>query len=295
MIEIKTLSIDKVRGNSGLEKLVVDVDQLVSLPNIYYRLEEEVMSDGSTAESVAKLLQSDPDLCARLLRLANSAFFSFPTNIETVERAIGVIGLRQIRELVLATSVIKAFEGLPPELVNMHDFWEHSIAVGVMACSLAKQGGIAKADSFYIPGLLHDIGRLVLYLKFPDLVQQLLQRHETTQASLFSLEQSVLDYSHADIGAKLLQLWRVPEPIWQPIACHHQPENDGETFVAASAIHIADAWVNANMVASDGSCYGLQIRPEALNAVGLEIEDLAQIGGEAREKTKVIARQFLNH
>jgi HD-like signal output (HDOD) protein len=179
MASVVPASTSAVQGTDGLELLVAEIDKLVSLPDIYYRLEETIVDPTSTMEVIANLLRSDPDLCARMLRMANSAFYSFPTRIETIERAVGTIGLRQIRELVLVTAVVKAFEGIPPGTVNMETFWEHSIAVGIMARELGQQARLANADGFYIPGLLHDIGRLVMYLKLPGLMCELLERHET--------------------------------------------------------------------------------------------------------------------
>lgn len=114
MASVYPLEVTSVQGLQGLEMLIEQVDKLVSLPDIYYRLEEAIIDPGSTTDKIAELLRSDPDLCARMLRLANSAFYSFPTLIETIERAVSTIGLRQIRELVLVTSVVKAFEGIPP-------------------------------------------------------------------------------------------------------------------------------------------------------------------------------------
>ena len=123
MASVNPLEINTAQGLHGLETLIMEIDKLVSLPDIYYRLEEALVDPGSTTDRIAELLRSDPDLCARMLRVANSAFYSFPTEIETVDRAISVIGLRQIRDLVLVTSVIKAFEGIPKDLVNMSTFW----------------------------------------------------------------------------------------------------------------------------------------------------------------------------
>lgn len=103
------LDLSEINGQPGLDLLVCEVDKLVSLPDIYYRLESAIESPSSTVDDFAKLLGSDPDLCARLLSLANSAFYSFPATIETIDRAISTIGLRQIRELVLVTTVLKMF------------------------------------------------------------------------------------------------------------------------------------------------------------------------------------------
>jgi putative nucleotidyltransferase with HDIG domain len=295
MASVIPASTSAVQGVGGLELLVVEVDKLVSLPDIYYRLEETIVDPTSTMEVIANLLRSDPDLCARMLRMANSAFYSFPTRIETIERAVGTIGLRQIRELVLVTAVVKAFEGIPPGTVNMETFWEHSIAVGIMAREVGQQAGLANADGFYIPGLLHDIGRLVMYLKLPGLMRELLERHETEGQSLFLMEREVLSYSHADIGARLLELWNLPQSIWEPVGKHHEPGQSDEYQLAACAIHLADAWVNTHRIGRSGDGVELLIDEVALHRIDIDSERVSEIGQMARQQTRDVARLFMSH
>ncbi len=295
MASVNPINLDELAGTAGLESLVRQVDKLVSLPGIYYRLEEAIVDPATRTDDIAELLRSDPDLCARMLRVANSAFYSFHTRIETIERAVSTIGLRQIRELVLITSVVKAFEGIPPGLVNMTTFWEHSIAVAVMARALGEQARIPSAESFYIPGLLHDIGRLAMYVKMPGLMHDLLLQRQVQGQSMFMLERQLLGYTHADIGERLLESWKVPESITAPVGSHHDPGANGEYAPAASAIHVADAWVNTNRLGSTGSCYLLELDHDALASLGLDAENLHQIGLAAGQQTQEVLRQFLSH
>ena len=284
-----------VQGDAGLEKLVGEVDKLVSLPDIYYRLEESIVDPTSTVEDVAGLLRCDADLCARMLRMANSAFYSFPTRIETIERAVSTIGLRQIRELVLVTSVVKAFDGIPPGTVNMSTFWEHSLAVGIMSRELGQFAGLPNADGFYIPGILHDIGRLVMYLKLPGLTSELLQRHDQEGRSLFSMEAEILGYTHADTGARLLELWKLPPSIWEPVGRHHDPGSSEDFQFASCAIHLADAWVNTHHIGRSGDGSELIIDEIALHQIDIDSEQLNEIGQVAKTRTGEMVRMFMNH
>jgi HD-like signal output (HDOD) protein len=295
MATVDPLNVAEVCGLAGLDYLVVEVDKLVSLPDIYYRLEEAIVDPTSTTDMIASLLRSDPDLCARMLRMANSAFYSFPTRIETIERAVSTIGLRQIQELVLVTSVIKAFEGIPPGLINMSTFWEHSVAVGIMAREIGRQAGIPNASSFYIPGLLHDLGRLVMFLKLPELMHDLLSQRAISGQAMFLMEHGVLGYSHAHIGGRLLELWKLPQSIWEPVVMHHNPAGASEFTLAACAVHIADAWINTHRTGSSGMGFGLDIEPEALARIGIDIEAVDDAGRLAGTQTHAIVRQFLNH
>lgn len=295
MASVNPLEVTSAQGLQGLEMLIVEVDKLVSLPDIYYRLEEAIVDPRSTTDRIAELLRSDADLCARMLRVANSAFYSFPTKIETIERAVSTVGLRQIRELVLITSVVKAFEGIPSGTVNMATFWEHSVAVAIMSRELGTCARIPNADSFYIPGLLHDIGRLVMYLKLPLLMRDLLQQREASGQAMYLLERNILDYSHAEIGGRLLEFWKLPQSIWEPVVTHHEPRKGGEYSLAACAIHIADGWVNTNFLGSSGSGFELSINPEALERINVDIEEVDRIGALAAEQTNAVVRQFMGH
>lgn len=295
MASVNPLNVTAAQGTTGLHLLVEEIDKLVSLPEIYYRLEQAIVDPGSTTDSIAQLLRSDPDLCARMLRMANSAFYSFPTTIETIERAVSTIGLRQIRELVLVTAVIKAFAGIPSEKADMASFWEHSVAVGILAREIGQAGGIPGAQSFYIPGLLHDLGRLVMYLKLPGLMNDLLAQRESSGRVMHELEREMLSYSHADIGGCLLALWKLPPSIYEPVKTHHNPAEGGEFLLSACAIHIADAWVNSNQTGSSGERFELDISNEALALLGVDLDAVESAARGAAGQTQSVARQFLGH
>ena len=295
MASVNPLNVAAAQGTTGLHLLVEEIDKLVSLPDIYYRLEEAIVAPGSTTDSIAELLRSDPDLCARMLRMANSAFYSFPTTIETIERAVSTIGLRQIRELVLVTAVVKAFDGIPPEKVDMASFWEHSVAVGILAREIGQAGGITGAQSFYIPGLLHDLGRLVMYLKLPGLMNDLLDQRESSGRVMHELEHEILGYSHADIGGCLLAFWKLPPSICEPVMTHHNPAEGGEFMLSACAVHIADAWVNSNLSDSSGDRCELDISDEALARVGVDLKAVETAARSAAEQIRAVASQFMAH
>jgi len=295
MAGINTIDISEVRGQDRRDILISEVNKLISLPDIYYRLESAVESPTATTDDFSLLLSTDVDLCARLLRMANSAFYSFPAKIETIDRAISTIGIRQIRELILMTSVIEAFNGVPIEQVNMRTFWEHSVAVGVLARAMARHAGQSQPERFYIPGLLHDIGRLVLYLKLPGLMLEIVSQAKEQGQPLFLFELEHLDYTHAEIGGRLLEFWKVPQSIHEPVFHHHQPHKASEFIQLASAIHIADAWVNGEQFGSSGEFGTPVIKPEALQVMGIQLHEMDEIWTTAKDEINDIVNQFLNH
>jgi HD-like signal output (HDOD) protein len=295
MAGINTIDISEVRGQERRDVLISEVNKLISLPDIYYRLESAIESPNATVDDFSLLLSTDTDLCARLLRMANSAFYSFPAKIETIDRAIGTIGFRQIRELVLMTSVIEAFNGVPIDQVNMRTFWEHSVAVGVLARAMALHAGLAQSDRFYIPGLLHDIGRLVLYLQLPGLMAEIVPLAKSLEKRLYQYELEHLEYTHAEVGGRLLEMWKVPQSIFEPVFYHHQPLQASEFIQMTSAVHIADAWVNGEKFGTSGELGTPVIQPEAFQIMGIQLHELDEIWTKAKEEITDIVNQFLSN
>lgn len=280
-------------GRHNLDLLVQDVSKLVSLPDVYYRLESLIEQPDSSMSDFARLLSTETDLCARLLSLANSAFYSFPASIESIDKAVQIIGIRQIRELVLATSVIKTFNQVPLGMVNMQLFWEHSVAVGVFAKSIAQYCKLSQVERFYVAGLLHDIGRLVFYMKLPGVMHDLLIQREAKEEILFELEKEALGYTHAEAGGRLLQNWRVPDSIYEPVLYHHNLEDTTDYLQVASAVHIADAWVNNYHLGSSGERFELEINPLATEALSLQYYELDEIWELAKDDISSVVKQFL--
>jgi HD-like signal output (HDOD) protein len=280
-------------GLHNLELLIQDVAKLVSLPDIYYRLESLIEQPDSSMADFAKLLSTEPDLCARLLSLANSAFYSFPASIETIDKAVQIIGIRQIRELVLATSVVKTFKQVPLGMVDMKLFWEHSVSVGVLAKSIAQYCKLSQVERFYVGGLLHDIGRLVFYLKLPGVMHDLLIQREAREEILFELEKEALGYTHAEAGGRLLQNWRVPDSIYEPVLYHHHLDCTSDYLQVSAAVHIADAWVNNHHLGSSGERFELSINPVAIEALSLQLYELDEIWELTRDDIHSVVKQFL--
>jgi HD-like signal output (HDOD) protein len=295
MASINNLDITKISGLSNLDILIAEVDKLVSLPDIYYRLESAIENPVSRVEDFSRLLGADPDLCARLLSLANSAFYSFPAKVESIDKAVGMIGLRQIRELVLVTTIMKTFSKITVEVVNMTSFWEHSVAVGVLARSIAKYAGMPQSERYYVAGLLHDIGRLVMYLKLPSFMNDLLVKCESQEQSLFVLEQQQLAYTHAEIGGRLLEFWKVPQSIYEPVQYHHRPDQASEFVHMACAVHIADAWVNKHQLGTSGERRMPIINPQASQILGVQEYEMDEIWALSIDEINDVIKQFVQH
>src|SRR5262249_31569745 len=161
-------------------------------------------------------------LTARLLTLANSAMFGLSRQVDTVGRAIAVLGTRQVRDLTLGLSAVRSFAGIPNELVSMQSFWHHSVLCAVTARQLAGEGRGGRPDSSFVAGLLHDVGQLVLFNKLPreSHAALLMSIDEPNEPDLHLCERALLGFDHAAVGGALARSWHLPAALTECIEFH---------------------------------------------------------------------------
>ncbi|GAB6039549.1 HDOD domain-containing protein [Endothiovibrio diazotrophicus] len=225
-----------------VELLVQGVGELVSLPEVFIRVNQAVDDPRGSAAQVGEIIAQDPGLTARLLRLANSPLYALTATVDTVARAVTVLGTQQIRALVLATSVTDTFEGLPNELVSMKNFWNHSLLCALCARALSRQARKGQPEVMFTAGLLHDIGELVIFSRLPELARKvlLLTLDSPEELAIHQAEQRVLGFDHGDVGGELAHLWQLP-PILEECIRHHHAVERAEAFQAETAlVHIAN-------------------------------------------------------
>jgi putative nucleotidyltransferase with HDIG domain len=222
------------------EQLVYEVGELVSLPRAYQRINEMLEDPRYGPTDIGRVIAHDPALTARVLRIVNSAYYRFPTKIDNIPLAITVLGTRALRELVLATSVASAFDKINTRLVDVADFWHHSIYCGILARLLSRRLKRGQSEQLFVAGLLHDLGKLVIYHRLPAEASTILSRFAEADMPLYMIEREVLGFDHAAVGAALLEHWELPEVFRQTTAFHHAPEQ--ASFADETAlIHVANA------------------------------------------------------
>lgn len=234
------------------QDLLADSPELGSPPLVYRRLVEVINHPRGGAGDIANVIREDTALTARLLKLVNSAFFAFPKKIETVSQAVSVVGTSQVRDLALATSVTDLFKGIPSELLDVEDFWKHSLAVGVAARVLASLRNEANVERFFVAGILHDVGRLVLLMRAPQTTADLIARARTDGTLLFETEREVLGFDHALMGGVLMDHWKMPEALRAAVRLHHDPRRAERYPMEAATVHVADLMATALQLGSSG-------------------------------------------
>jgi putative nucleotidyltransferase with HDIG domain len=239
----------------------------VDLPEALVRL-TLILKDpaGRLAEAV-DIIGDDPDLCARLLTLVNSAFYrrlmqssrsTAQTRQATLARAVSVVGAKQLATLALGVAVMHSFKNVPRYLIDTRVFWKHSIACGVFARALAGETGEADEERFFTAGLLHDIGRLVLYKQLPLASRRALSRAAGEGITLTAAERAVFGCDHAELGGLMLAKWDYPPALAALVRWHHQPSRSGAPK-AAALVMAADLIAGALEIGSSGE----RLVPEA--------------------------------
>ncbi len=256
------------------EKLVSGIPKLGSYAAVLEEIEQVLAKPTSTLATVGELIEKDPDLTARLLQLGNSSFFGFPSRIETVAETLSLIGIQQVLDLISVATVVKVFEGLPADLVNMEMFWKHSLACGVACRLLALGRRMPKPEKYFVAGLLHDVGRLVLYSAAPDQARAVFQRFQQDQGLLREAETHVLGFDHAQLGEALLRSWNHPANLISAVRYHHQPMSSGAFQLEASLVHVADALVNAMQLGSSGERLVPALQLKAWERLALPLDSL---------------------
>jgi len=267
------------------EALLRDEPKLVSPPEVYLRISEVLRNPASTVDDAAASIRHDPNLAAKLLRLVNSSFYArtmravrgrFPAKVDSLSRAVMVVGGRQLATLALGVSVLPLFQDIPPHWVNMQVFWEHSVGCAVAAQALAGALGRENAEAAFVAGLLHDIGRIVLFKQASAHMAAAMRQAVAAHAPLFETERALLGFDHAALGGQLLQKWQFPANLEKMVRYHH--DMDEPLFVEEPAIvHLADGVATAMGWGASGNRHVAPLAPAAWDALGLTAAGVAAL------------------
>ena len=257
--------------------------ELATLPEVYARLIQALNAPVSTPKSIAAVIQHDPSLTAKLLRLVNSPFYGATSPIDTISRAVAVVGQKELTTLVLGLAACNAFTDIEPDLCDMRVFWRHAAACGVYAAALAEACPGTTPDRVFVGGLLHDIGQLVILRKLPAAAGRALLLARIEGLPLAEAEAAVLGFDHAAVGRALLSRWNFPDSLTAMVAEHHQPSGRPEDRETA-LIHLADVLATALAWPALGGPQVPPLAEAAWRSLGLDAAILPAVveAGDAR-------------
>ncbi len=278
---------------ASIQSLLQEAD-LPALPEIYARLTVATAQADSSATAISTLIQGDSELTEHLLKLANSALFNFPQRVETIANAVHLIGAPHISDLALGVIVVGMLDRVNSDLVSIKSFWRHNIACGIAARVIGVQQQAQSIERFFVAGLLHDIGSLMLYPYLNESALMALLRDRDKHVPLYRLERDVLGFNHADLGAAILRQWAVPEALQTAVAFHHAPDAAPHAAMLAAAVHVADIIANAMELGSRGQRRVPPLSPQAWQLIGLPVTALPIIMTQVETQLESVVAALLD-
>ncbi|MCJ8318976.1 MAG: HDOD domain-containing protein [Colwellia sp.] len=255
-----------------------------ALPDACFKIKDLLEDDTSSAADFANVISVDPSMTSRLLKIANSAIYSFPGEISTISRAITIIGTQAIYNMMLVDVAASAFKHFSNQAIDLKRFWRMSVYCGLATKNLAIKGGIRDIERLFVTGLLQNFGELLVAKTSPDLAQQC--EKYSAEILPWKLQQQVLGYTYTDISAELLKIWQLPEKIILPIR-HYNQAKDIQINKDVKVLYLASrlALIDSN---PDEFTYDEHIDENLCQELGLTKEDLDEAAEFAGEEAKNI-------
>jgi HD-like signal output (HDOD) protein len=274
-------------GNERLKELTTKINHLPTLPSLQEKLNEELQKESPSIEKIGEIISRDVGMTAKILQLVNSAFFGLAQPINTPADAVVYLGMNTVRALVLSLGIFLQYEKKSCRTFSLDVMAEHSWVTGTLAQTIARheRRSLQIVDQCFLAGLLHDIGQLVLAFGLPEEYDQVVEKAKTGNHQVWQVEQEFFGATHADVGAYLLALWGLPNPVVEAVALHHVPAHSAALeFSPTVAVHASDVF--AHQLTHD---------PTELPPPQLDLGYLARIGcGERIEQWLEQCQQAIN-
>ncbi len=267
-------------------------DWVSSLPEVYFRLKAALDNPETSFDDLGKIISSDSALVARLLKIVNSSFYNLSQPVENITTALSFVGTEQLSHLVLAASVTDQFQGIPRDLVDMKKFWKHSLACGFAAKYLSSRRGGDGLESMFLAGMLHDVGKLVLFKKLPDVSRKVLEISRDKKMPANLIEKEIIGYDHALVGQELLRAWKLPESLVDPVAHHHDPFESEDYQFKTATVSLANIIANTLGHTCGNRSFDVDPQADPVGIVGLNKDELEQVSEEINYRLDELVEFF---
>ena len=255
--------ITDLRNNISYQEI-----KLPEIPSTVFELNEVIANPLASADDIARVVSKSPSLAAILLKIVNSPVYAFPAKIDTISRAVTLIGTQEISGLALGISAISIFKDIPEDMIDMHLFLKHSLACAIISRVLCAYKNITQTEQLFVSGLLHDIGRLVLYKYYPEQAKIILIRAESSKELLHQEEKKGIGCTHTDIGRDLLKKWKIPFSIENNLFYHHNPSG-ANNQAHATIVHLADIIAHSLEIGTSGERFVPNFDRRAFDSLGI--------------------------
>lgn len=272
-----------------LERFVRALTRIPTLPDAVVRLTEVIQDENASAADAAKVVETDPGLAAKLLRLVNSPAHGLVREVRSVTQAVAYLGLGQVWSVCVGAGVMESLGSFNSETLPFTDIWSHSLGVAVISRELSRASGGIDPGHAYLAGLLHDVGKVLLGTYVPSEFDRCVRAAEMAGSPLWQVEQTYLGFTHSAVAQWLLDSWRLPAPVVQAVALHHAPVivgEDGNPVAEPRALLVclADDIAKVCGLGRSGDPTAFADRSRELASLGLT-EAQAEAAGQAARRS----------
>jgi HD-like signal output (HDOD) protein len=265
-----------------LMKAMNKVTEIASLPEVTAKIVQVVEDPRATAKDIHDVVQSDPALAAKALKIVNSAFYGLPSQIASLERAILMLGLTAVKNLALATSLSRIIKA---DQISDHfgprDLWRHCVAVGVCSRALASAAKSTQTDEAFVAGLVHDMGLIIVQQLFPQRLRDVAETCYCSPQNFCAAEEAAIGADHQAFGGVMATKWKFPPGLRNAIAYHHEPRSLQPEFQKVAAmVYVADTLCSHNKYGFWLTSHTQDLSEEVLDLVGLTREQINAVGAD---------------
>lgn len=279
-----------------VKEILKAAPQLPTLPAVGMQIVKVANDPKSAAEDLSRILMADQSLSAKILKLSNSSYYGVRTKIASVKQAVVVLGFATVRSLSLSTAVMEKFKAADAKSEEIRkDFWKHSLGVAMTTRLIARHRKKNPTDQeeYYMAGLLHDIGKVVLDQHFNENFLAIHRYVKDSGGSFYGAEKKLHDVAHDQIGGFLAKQWQMPERIIAAIRYHHVPAEAKEHNDVVDAVHFADILTKTKGMGSGGDDDITGLQEDAVKRIGLSDDDAATIVEVEMDKEFAAAQDIL--
>ncbi len=244
------INLENFSKKKNIFSILDNVHNLPSIPIVLTEVNRMLADSNASASDLGEIISKDQGLTTKILKIANSPLYGIPRQVSTIDFAIVILGFNHIKNIVIALSMIEAFNGIDGKCFNQKQYWQHSLLTGIISKRLADDLGYHFSGEAFTAGFLHDLGIPLIFNFFKDEYIKILDLLETSTTPVEVIEMEILGATHEDVGKYLIERWNLPTSLSAVVETHHSPMKYEEFHELAAVVHLADFMLDKKQIGS---------------------------------------------